>query len=144
MEQKEAIKILEEMIKPEGMVNEIDRYSITKTDSRKFYKKNGIDEKTLKSVADTTNLLVNSAIKIATDKLVNNEEANSALVKISTDLGNYTAKAHKNVRQYPNPQNKDEKITKKGGIDIKCVIKPLLDKELVEECKQRIEKVVKL
>ena len=140
----EGVKFLEDLVKPEGVKDSIEKFTIDKTKVRKFYKDKGIDEKTLKKVADVNDELINTTLALATKKLKEaGDDVQKVRVKTVTDFARYDTVVDRIMRQGRNPQTGD-KIDIPGSAAIKVTVKPQIDKYLLGQCKDQIKKLVKI
>jgi len=112
-------------------------FQVVKTDYRKYMKQAGIPEDVLKQVSDAHSNYVNGAIMASKDQIVNNG-INKVTIRTRTDGGRIDVE-HSAVYEGCNPRT-GEKIKKYGSVSVKTRSKTLLDKEILKQCEEEIEK----
>jgi len=136
---KEDADFINQHIKPESTKDGVITMVMGKIDYRKFMKRKGVSQDTIKQISDANNDLLNSSILIAKDKLLESEkDIDGIRIKMFTDFGKYETRLNRKIHNRKNPKT-NESIKKYGGCDIVVKVKPLLDKDLIETCLSDIE-----
>lgn len=141
---KKDVKFLGGLIKPSRKIDDTQVYTMGKVDSRKFYKQQGITADTVSQMAEANNALINASIRLATDKLKKSDkDINRVFTSIYTDLGKFEARISKRPKTIRNPQT-GEKTIQRANINVVSVVKALIDKDLINDCKKEISKLAKV
>jgi len=137
---KEKVKFLREVAKTEKEEDGIKVMSVTKKDYTTYLKKfHGVTTKMLDQIAEAKSDYLNVSTQVAGEELLNNMNISQCTLKTRTEEGMVKVKVDRE-KTYHNPRTGEPIKTPQIDFDVK--IRSMVDKNLLEEMKEKIKKQI--